>query len=119
MLWNRRDQVQAYQFLRRRLVAAFTQGDPNSNERPGRRLTVSALAGTGIAVLALAASGVLGIVRHNSPNDWSSGAKVIVEKETGAEYVLDGDGLLRPVLNYTSALLFLNQQAQVVTVSRA
>jgi ESX secretion system ATPase EccB len=117
-VWNRRDQVQAYQFLRRRLVAAFTEGNPNTPERPGRRLAISGAVGAGVAVLALAVFGVLGIIQHRSPHDWASGAKVIVEKETGAKFVLDGNGLLRPVLNYTSALLFLAKQADVVTVSR-
>jgi type VII secretion protein EccB len=118
-VWNRRDQVQAYQFLRRRLVAAFTQGNANTEERPGRRLAVAASCGAGVTVLALAVVGVMGIFQHSSKHDWASGAKIIVERETGAKFVLDGDGLLRPVLNYTSALLFLERSADVVTVSRA
>lgn len=118
-MWNRRDQVQAYQYLRRRLVAAFTQGNPNSEERPGRRLAVAVSVGAGVTVLALAVVGVIGIFQHNSKHDWAEGAKVIVERETGAKFVIDGNGLLRPVLNYASALLFLARPADVVIVSRA
>ncbi len=36
-MWSRRDQLQAYQFLRRRLVSAVLVGDANHPESPSKR----------------------------------------------------------------------------------
>lgn len=115
-MWSRRDQVQAYQFLRRRLVAAFVEGNPDSDERPGRRLALGGAGGAVVGVLALAVSGVLGITHRGSPSAWASGDKVVQERETGARFVVDKDGVLHPVLNYTSAALFLGKRPAVVAV---
>ncbi|HEX3589387.1 MAG TPA: type VII secretion protein EccB [Pseudonocardiaceae bacterium] len=117
-MWTQRDQIQAYQFLRRRLISALVTGDANHPTSPGRRLVLGTILGIGAAVLTAAAFGVIGLLSPSGSADWRQGGQVIVEKETGARYVLGQDGLLHPVLNYASARLLAGGTAdQTVTVS--
>ena len=117
-MWTQRDQIQAYQFLRRRLISALVAGDANHPTSPGRRLVLGTILGIAAAVLTAAAFGVIGLLAPSGSADWRQGGQVIVEKETGARYVLGQDGLLHPVLNYASARLLAGGNAdQTVTVS--
>ncbi len=118
-MWSRRDQLQAYQFLRRRLVSAVVVGDANHTESPTRRVIVSTIAGCSVALLVAATLIVIGVLRPNGARVWLKGGSVIVEKETGARFVLDQNGTLHPALNYASARLFLGSpRAGTVAVSR-
>lgn len=84
-----------------------------------RRLTITTLAGLMIAIVVAAGFAVVGLIRPGSTDAWQQPGTVIVEKETGARFILV-DGSLHPVLNYTSAVLALgNQTASVQLVSRA
>ena len=103
---SRRDQVQSYQFFVQRMTSALVAREPDPDAAPFRRLGGAGLGGIMIAVLCLAAVGVYGLVRPGGSTSWKDGAAVIVEKETGTRYVYR-DGLLHPVLNYSSALLAL------------
>jgi type VII secretion protein EccB len=117
-MWTQRDQLQAYQFLRRRLVSALQTGDANHPVSPSRRVVVSAAAGVACAVLITAGFAVYGVVRPGANQDWRKPGQVVVERETGADFVLGADGLLHPVLNYTSArLLAGGDGSATVTVS--
>jgi type VII secretion protein EccB len=104
-VWTQRDQIQAYQFLRRRLVSALVTADANHPTSPSRRLVLGTVLGVAGAVLIAAAFGVIGLLDQSGSADWRQGGQVIVEKETGARYVLGQDRLLHPVLNYASARL--------------
>src|SRR5690349_19751744 len=104
-MWTQRHQLQAYQFLRRRLVSALQTGDANHPVPPSRRVVLSAAAGTTCAVLVAAGFAIYGAVRPGTGQDWRKPGQVVVERETGADFVLGADGLLHPVLNYTSARL--------------
>jgi type VII secretion protein EccB len=105
---TRRDQVQAYRFAIRRLVAALLHADAEAAEQPMRRLTRSACAGIMVAALAVAAVGVYGLLRPGGDRSWRDGTALIVEKETRTRYVYL-DGVLHPVLNYASARLILSR----------
>jgi len=115
-VWSRRDQLQAYQFSRRRLVSAVLMGDADHPESPSRRLVISIAAGIGATLLVLAGFGVYGVLRPGAAKSWEAGGQVILERETGARFVLDTSGALHPVLNYASARLFLGKD-DVTTVS--
>ncbi|QWF78117.1 type VII secretion protein EccB [Amycolatopsis sp. CA-230715] len=104
-VWTQRDQIQAYQFLRRRLVSALVAADANHPVSPSRRLVLGTAAGLAVAVLVTAVCGVLGLLSPGGGKDWLSGGHVIVEEGTGARFVLGQDGVLHPVLNYSSARL--------------
>jgi type VII secretion protein EccB len=99
----RSDQLHSHQFSRRRVVAALAGRDP---ARPPSTGTAPALAGLMVAALALAAFGVFGLLRPADDGSWRDGGSVVVERESGARFVYR-DGLLHPVLNYSSALLIL------------
>ncbi|GAA1981569.1 type VII secretion protein EccB [Amycolatopsis minnesotensis] len=104
-MWTQRDQIQAYQFLRRRLVSALVAADANHPVAPSRRLVLGTAVGLAVALLATAVCGVLGLLSPGGGKDWLAGGHVIVEEGTGARFVLGQDGALHPVLNYSSARL--------------
>ncbi|MEU6078493.1 type VII secretion protein EccB [Micromonospora sp. NPDC047074] len=104
-MWTQRDQLQAYQFLRRRLVSALQVGDANHPVSPSRRLVIGCALGAAAALLVTAGFGVYGFLRPGANTDWRKPGQVVIEKDTGAAYVMGADGLLHPMLNYASARL--------------
>ncbi|HEX5497023.1 MAG TPA: type VII secretion protein EccB [Mycobacteriales bacterium] len=105
---TRRDQLQAYRFVTRRVMAALLHGEPDTPESPMRKLAVATFSGLMVAVLAVAAFGVWGLLRPGGAQSLEDPGTLIVEKDTGARYVFNqNDHKLYPVLNYTSARLIL------------
>jgi type VII secretion protein EccB len=120
VVWTQRDQIQAYQFLRRRLVSALVAADANHPVSPSRRLVLGVAIGAGAALLVTAVFGVLGVINPTGDADWRQGGQVIVEQETGARFVLGQDNLLHPVLNFASARLLAGGNGdKTVTVPAA
>ncbi len=116
MATNTKDSLQAHRFLARRMRAALLEGDAESTERPLGRLGAGTYAGIVVTIALLAVVGLLGLLRPGNSTAWQQPGAFIVERETGARYVYL-DGLLRPVLNYSSAKLLLGEQLHVVSVS--
>ena len=101
---TRRDQLQAYRFVTRRIVSALLSGEPETNERPMRRYGLAVFGGAMVATIVFAGAGVVGFI-------FPSGARlqdpaIVIERETGARYVFVG-GELHPVVNFASARLIL------------
>ncbi len=101
---TRRDQLQAYRFVTRRIVSAMLSGEPETTERPMRRFGLAVFGSAMLATIIFAGVGVYGFI-------FPSGAKlsdpsIVIERETGARYVFV-DGQLHPVVNYASARLLL------------
>ncbi|MBP2471528.1 type VII secretion protein EccB [Crossiella equi] len=116
-MWTQKDQVQAYQFLRRRLVSALVAGDGNHPVPPSRRLVLGTVLGVAVALLVTAVFGIIGVLVPARAADWRQGGQVIVEKETGARFVLGEGDVLHPVLNYASARLLAGGEGnRTVTV---
>lgn len=103
---SRRDQLQAYQFLRRRIVAALLSGEPDALDSPMRRIVRTTFAGTMVAVILLGGFGFFGLIRKGSATSWKQGNSLIIQKEDGARFVWFG-GKLHPMLNFASARLLL------------
>jgi type VII secretion protein EccB len=116
---TRRDQLHAYRFQNRRALAALVTGEPNVLEPPMRRLTVITVSGIMIAILVACGFGLVGIFKPATGDKWREAGAIIVERETGARYVLIDD-TLHPVLNYASAVLAVgpDQHPHVVLVDR-
>lgn len=114
---SRRDQVQAYLFEAGRLIGALMKGRPEGDDPPHRRFTIGTAVGVLLTVLIAAGFGIYGLLRPGGSDRWRTPGSIIVVKETGARYLLLG-GELRPVLNYTSAVLILQSTAPVRSVSR-
>lgn len=112
---SRRDQLQAYRFVTRRIVSAMLSGEPETTERPMRRFGLAVFGSAMVAAIIFAGVGVVGFI-------FPSGAKladpsIVIERETGARFVFV-DGQLHPVLNFASARLLLGSDApQVMRVS--
>jgi type VII secretion protein EccB len=117
---TRRDQLHAYRFQNQRALAALITGEPNVLEPPMRRLTVFTVSGIMIAILIACGFALVGVFKPATGDKWRDAGAIIVERETGARYVLV-DGVLHPVLNYSSAVLAVggNQHPHVVLVDRS
>ena len=114
---SKRDQLHAHQFQVQRTVSALVTRETDPEQPPFRRPGAAAFAGIGIAVVAMAAVGVYGLINPGGNDSWRDGESVIVEEETGTRYVYL-DERLHPVANYTSALLALGSNAKTASVSR-
>ena len=114
---TRRDQVQAHTFVVGRLVSAMLRAEPDAQVTPLRRFTVGVFIGTLAGIVLIAAFGIIGYIKPGGNKAFRQPGALIVEKETGARYVLI-DGQLKPVLNTTSAKLLLGDQLQVVSASK-
>lgn len=115
---SRRDQIQSYQFAVQRVVSALVAREADPARSPLRRLVGAGFGSLMVAVIALAAVGVFGLLTGRSGSGWRDGGAVILEKETGAAYVYR-DGRLIPTANFASALLLLGSTARTVTVPRS
>jgi type VII secretion protein EccB len=113
---SRRDQVHSYQFFLHRVVSGLVARESDPAELPFRRLGGAALGSFMVAVAALAAVGVYGVIRGGGNTSWKTGEAVVVERESGTRYVFL-DGRLHPVVNFTSARLILQRPAAVKLVS--
>ncbi|MER7459921.1 type VII secretion protein EccB [Micromonospora sp. NPDC126480] len=114
---TRRDQVQAYRFVTRRIVSALMSGDPETSNLPMRRLGMAVFGSVIAAAVVLGGVGAYGQFTGNTaplePNT------LVIERETGATYVFL-DGQLHPTLNYASARLILGEaDPEVRTMSQA
>jgi type VII secretion protein EccB len=115
---SRSDDVRAQRLAGQRLTAALVAGRPDVSAGAGRRGAAAAVVGVVVAAASLAVVAVIAVV---SPSDgeWRRSDAVIVERETGARFVVV-DGVLHPVANYASARLIVGApSAPVVNASRA
>ncbi len=101
---SRRDQLQSYQFLTQRVIAAFVMRETDPARSPLRRGVGAVFAGAMIAVLVAAGYGIIGLLTKVGGTDWRTDGAVVIESETGASFVYVG-GSLHPTLNFSSALL--------------
>ncbi|PBC69616.1 type VII secretion protein EccB [Streptomyces sp. TLI_235] len=114
---SKQDQLQAHLYVLGRVVSALTRGEPDAAETPMRRFTGAAVGGGVLALVLAAGAAVLGLVLPASGTAWQTSDTLVVEKETGTRYLLV-DGVLHPVLNYTSARLLTGSQLQVKSVAQ-
>lgn len=118
-MWTERDQIQAGQFMRRRLVSALATGDANNPVSPGRRLVIGTAMGAVCLLLAAAGFAVVGLIKPTASVDWRQSGQVILEQDTGAHFVLGKDGLLHPVINEASAFLLAGSDKTVTASASA
>ncbi|MFG3142586.1 type VII secretion protein EccB [Streptomyces sp. NPDC048211] len=115
---SRRDDLNAYTFAKRRMVAAFLRPSATGSDEGAPRPLRAVLPGLVAGALILAGSGAYGMFRPAAPRGWDSpGTKVIVGKTSTTRYVVltTGKGesrrtLLHPVLNLASARLLLTPE---------
>ncbi|MCX5401153.1 type VII secretion protein EccB [Streptomyces sp. NBC_00102] len=115
---SKRDQVQAHAFVMGRLTSGMLLADPDAPESPLGRTTRGAGIGMLIGVLIAAGAVVFGLISPGGNDSWRSGKNLIVNRDTGARY-LYLDGRLRPVRNYSSALLIGGADLETTDVGAA
>ncbi|MGA5810806.1 type VII secretion protein EccB [Streptomyces cellulosae] len=121
---SRRDQLNAYTFAKRRLLAAFVQSTPQGSEEGAPRPLRGVVPGLIIGVIVMAVFGAWGMFKPAAPKGWDvPNEKVIIASKSTTRYVVlkTGDQVqLHPVLNMASAKLLLAPgKGDVVTVSES
>jgi type VII secretion protein EccB len=112
---SRSEELRAHRFAMRRLLGAMVSQRSDAAVPQMRRSGGAVGAGVAIAVLSLGVVAAIGLISPKAP-DWRRSDAVIVEKETGARFVYL-DGVLHPVLNFTSARLIVGGGGTTVSVS--
>ncbi|MDJ1132635.1 type VII secretion protein EccB [Streptomyces iconiensis] len=109
---SRRDELNAYTFAKKRMVAAFLQPSPTGTEEGAPRPLRGILPGIIIGVVILAGFGAWGMFKPKAPDGWDKPKeKVIIGSDSTTRYVVlrtDGKTQLHPVLNLASAKLILD-----------
>ncbi|AXG80607.1 type VII secretion protein EccB [Streptomyces paludis] len=121
---SRRDELNAYTFAKRRLIAQFVQPNATGSEEGAPRPLRAVLPGTIVGVVILAGFGAWGMFKPVAPKDWDRpNENVIVASKSTTRYVVlrtNGKTQLHPVLNMASAKLLLNgDNSKVVNVSES
>ncbi|ARP72632.1 type VII secretion protein EccB [Streptomyces pluripotens] len=122
---SRRDQLNAYTFAKRRMLASFVQSSPDASDEGAPRPLRALLPGAIVGVVVLAAFGAWGMFKPTAPQGWDApGQKVIIASKSTTRYVVlttDHKAQLHPVLNMASAELVLDTQSgvDVVTVDES
>ncbi|MGW1431570.1 type VII secretion protein EccB [Streptomyces sp. NPDC002431] len=108
---SRRDELNAYTFAKRRLIAQFLQPGPSGSEEGAPRPLRAVLPGAVVGVVVIAACGAWGMFRPVAPQNWDTPYEnVIIASRSTTRYVVlrtDGRAQLHPVLNMSSARLLL------------
>ncbi|MFF4504192.1 type VII secretion protein EccB [Streptomyces sp. NPDC001401] len=115
---KRQDELAAYNFARKRTVAAFLAPSPGGSEegapRPMRTVTPSLALGVVLVIGFIA----YGVIKPTAPAGWDKpGEYIIVDSDSTTRYVVINDktssgkkvATLHPVLNYASAKLLLDK----------
>ncbi|RPF36701.1 type VII secretion protein EccB [Streptomyces sp. TLI_185] len=124
---KRQDELAAYNFARKRTVAAFLAPSPGGSEegapRPMRTVTPSLALGVVLVIGFIA----YGVIKPAAPAGWDKpGEYIIVDSDSTTRYVVINDktpsgkkvATLHPVLNYASAKLLLDKgKGSVLEVS--
>ncbi|WP_411080563.1 type VII secretion protein EccB [Streptomyces sp. cmx-18-6] len=121
---SRRDELNAYTFAKRRLIAQFLHPHASGSEEGAPRPLRAVLPGAITAVVVLAVFGAWGMFRPVAPQKWDEPHRhVIIAGKSTTRYVVlktNGTKQLHPVLNMASARLLLAPgEGQVVTVDES
>lgn len=121
---SRRDQLSAYTFAKRRVLASFVQSSPDGSDEGAPRPLQAVLPGAIAGVVVMAVFGAWGMFKPTAPQGWDvPGEKVIIASKSTTRYVVLKTGKkteLHPVLNMASAKLVLDpDKGDVVTVDES
>ncbi|MGW2182251.1 type VII secretion protein EccB [Streptomyces sp. NPDC001732] len=108
---SRRDELNAYTFAKRRLVAQFLQPNATGSEEGAPRPLRAVVPGAVVGVVILAGFGAWGMFKPAAPQGWDTPYEnVIIAGKSTTRYVVlktNGRKQLHPVLNMSSARLLL------------
>lgn len=105
---TRKDQLDAFVFARRRMVANLVAPSPTGSDEAAPRPVKTFFTSAILSAIAVAGVAVLGVFKPSAPSGWESG--LAIDSSSGAPYVYSPqDKELHPVLNTTSARLLLGK----------
>ncbi|MET0473309.1 MAG: type VII secretion protein EccB [Mycobacterium sp.] len=110
-----RQELGAQRFLARRMAHALVRRDVAMHDDPLRAQSVSFAVGCLLAVVAIAACGVMAMIR---PRGVPNSVPIVMAAETGALYVRIDD-VLHPALNLASARLIARSAVNPVATDEA
>jgi type VII secretion protein EccB len=113
---SRREQLQAYRFMQRRVRTALLDADPDTNDAPLSRMGAATYAGIMVAILVLAGAGIYGVFNRGGSTAWKKAGTLISERETGRQFIYT-DKTLYQVQNVTSAQLVLGPRMTILDVA--
>ncbi|WP_460070122.1 type VII secretion protein EccB [Streptomyces sp. YKOK-I1] len=118
---SRRDELNAYTFAKRRMLASFLQPSATGSEEGAPKPLAAVVPGAVVGVVVLAVFGAIGLFSPTAPKGWNDPEEhVIVASDSTTRYVVlktDGEKQLHPVLNMASAKLLLDPgKSSVITV---
>ncbi|MFI2208105.1 type VII secretion protein EccB [Streptomyces sp. NPDC020141] len=121
---SRRDELNAYTFAKRRLIAQFLQPSTTGSEEGAPRPLRAVLPGAIVGIVILAGFAAWGMFRPVAPKGWDApGENVIIASKSTTRYVVLRTGekvQLHPVLNMSSAKLLLNaDKGKVIKVDES
>ncbi|WP_326810539.1 type VII secretion protein EccB [Streptomyces scopuliridis] len=121
---SRRDELNAYTFAKRRLIAQFVQPSPTGSEEGAPRPLRAVVPGAIVGVVVLAVFGAWGMFKPVAPKEWDKPEEnVIIASKSTTRYVVlttDGKTQLHPVLNMSSAKLLLDpDKGKVINVDES
>ncbi|MEV6211025.1 type VII secretion protein EccB [Kitasatospora sp. NPDC051914] len=119
---SRRDELNAYNFARRRTVGAFLQPGGGGNDEDAPRPVRAVLPSFVVAAVVVAGFGMWGVIKPSAPKNWDDGKNIIQGKDSTTRYVVLEDPqthekVLHQVLNMSSAKLLLPAGSKVVQVA--
>ncbi|MHA5051762.1 type VII secretion protein EccB [Streptomyces sp. SD15] len=118
MAKQRRDELAAYTFARKRTVAAFLAPSPGGSEEGAPRPIRTVMPSLAVGVVLVIGFIAWGVIKPAAPKGWDTpGEYIIVDSDSTTRYVvLDPnpkdskvEKVLHPVLNYASAKLLLDK----------
>ncbi|MER7666209.1 MULTISPECIES: type VII secretion protein EccB [unclassified Streptomyces] len=121
---SRRDELNAYTFAKRRLIAQFLQPNATGSEEGAPRPLRAVVPGAIVGVVILAGFGAWGMFKPVAPKGWDVAEEnvIIASKSTTRYVVLETKGKrqLHPVLNMSSAKLLLKPgKGKVINVDES
>ncbi|GHH16603.1 type VII secretion protein EccB [Streptomyces lanatus] len=118
MAKQRRDELAAYTFARKRTVAAFLAPSPGGSEEGAPRPVRTVMPSLAVGIVLVIGFIAWGVIKPTAPKGWDTpGEYIIVDSDSTTRYVVLNDKTssgkknktLHPVLNYASAKLLLDK----------
>ncbi|HTZ26622.1 MAG TPA: type VII secretion protein EccB [Streptosporangiaceae bacterium] len=120
-MYDRRDLLQAHRLVTHRMSQALLCGEPDSRNRPLRRMYTASASSLLLGVIAAGVFGVLGTLLPGHAAGLNQPGTLVVDTDTATAYVPCARGELCPAMNFASALLTLDSPGAIrrVTVRQA
>jgi type VII secretion protein EccB len=114
---DRRDLLQAHRLMTHRMSQALLCGEPDSRNRPLRRMYTASASAVLVGVIAASVFGVLGWLLPGRVTGLNQPGTLVVDTDTATVYIPCAGGELCPAMNFASALLALDSPGGIRRVA--